>query len=66
MKTSQGVGAGGSGILGLSAEEEQLQKALQLSLETNNYSNSSYEPLAPRDRKREKGIPVGLKNVGNT
>lgn len=35
-------------------------------MQTNNYDNFSYEPLPPKDRKREPGVPVGLKNVGNT
>lgn len=43
-----------------------MQKALAASLENNNYNNASYEPLPPKDRKREAGVPVGLKNVGNT
>ena len=43
-----------------------MQKAIAASLQTNNHDNFSYEPLPPKERKREAGIPVGLKNVGNT
>ena len=39
---------------------------------SDNYENyeifkiSDYEPLKMSDRKRESGVPVGLKNIGNT
>ena len=29
-------------------------------------NSSSYEPLNPEQRKREEGVPCGLKNIGNT
>ena len=53
-----GVGEGG--------EDAEMQKAIADSLQTNNYDNFTYEPLPPKERRREPGIPVGLKNVGNT
>ena len=53
------------GIKGVN-DDVEMQQAIANSLETNNYNNFSYEPLAPKDRKREIGVPVGLKNVGNT
>ena len=53
------------GIKGVQ-DDVEMQQAIEASLATNNYNNFSYEPLAPKDRKREPGIPVGLKNVGNT
>lgn len=51
---------------GVGGEDEEMQKAIAASLQTNNYDNFSYEPLPPKERRREPGIPVGLKNVGNT
>jgi ubiquitin carboxyl-terminal hydrolase 25/28 len=47
-------------------EDAEMQKAIADSLQTNNYDNFTYEPLPPKERRREPGIPVGLKNVGNT
>lgn len=47
-------------------EDPNIQKAIQESLMTNNATNFAYEPLQPKDRQREEGVPVGLKNVGNT
>ena len=31
-----------------------------------NFNSNTYEPLSVEDRKRENGIPAGLKNIGNT
>ena len=44
-----------------------LQKALEASLKAQDgYSTVTNEPLKPEDRKREAGVPCGLKNIGNT
>ena len=34
--------------------------------QANNVNSASYEPLNPEQRKRDEGVPVGLKNIGNT
>lgn len=65
LQTAKTDGMGGS-IPGISKEDEEMNVAIALSLENNNFNNASYEPLQPKDRQREAGIPVGLKNVGNT
>ena len=55
-------------IAGVSDAEVDLNKALMESMQThqNNVNASSYEPLNPEQRKREEGMPCGLKNIGNT
>ena len=54
-------------VTGVGNEDVELNRAIIESMQTNNSStNPSYEPLPIIQRKREEGIPVGLKNVGNT
>jgi len=36
------------------------------SIETARRDNKTYETLNPLDRKRKNGVPVGLKNIGNS
>ena len=36
------------------------------SIETAKRDNKSYEAANPVDRKRKNGMPVGLKNIGNS
>ena len=63
---SQGtVVAGASNVSGISQEEQDVSKALEASLlETTQSGRKSSQN--PRDRQRDGGWPVGLKNVGQT
>lgn len=36
------------------------------SLETAKRDNKTYEALNPLERKRKNGVPVALKNIGNS
>jgi ubiquitin carboxyl-terminal hydrolase 25 len=48
-------------------EDEEMQRVLYQSMaEQKGSSNFEYEPLNAMERKREPGMPVGLRNVGNT
>lgn len=48
-------------------EDEQMAQAIQRSLEDQVQPEFfSFEPLPAEQRQREAGIPVGIKNVGNT
>ena len=55
-------------IAGVSDEDALLNQAIMASMNQNaeNINSSSYEPLNPEQRKREDGVPCGLKNIGNT
>ncbi|KAL4443149.1 hypothetical protein ABPG74_002216 [Tetrahymena malaccensis] len=47
-------------------EEVQLNQAILASQQEAKEKNISFEPLNPEQRMRKEGIPVGLKNLGNT
>ena len=47
-------------------EEEMLGKVIQESLDEAKAKKISFEPLNPEQRLRKSGIPVGLKNIGNS
>ena len=48
--------------------EAQMNQAIMDSIKQQDHGNihSSYEPLDPSQRKREEGVPCGIKNIGNT
>lgn len=50
--------------MGMSADDLNLNKAIEASLKAN--TQGSYEPLDLESRARKSGDPVGLKNIGNT
>eukprot|EP00795_Rhopilema_esculentum_P016432 gene16432-7841_t len=65
---------GGFG-LAVSEEDKEISKALEASLVDNRSGNkrkrgniwmSFIDPENPHERKRKEGVPVGLKNIGNT
>ena len=45
-----------------------MNQAIMDSIKQQDQGNihSSYEPLDPSQRKREEGVPCGIKNIGNT
>lgn len=46
---------------------DDLNKAIEISMQdAPAASNYSFDPISPEDRVRVPGVPVGLKNVGNT
>lgn len=47
-------------------EEEIIGKAIQESLDLAKEKKISFEPLNPEQRLRKSGVPVGLKNIGNS
>jgi hypothetical protein len=47
-------------------EETQLSKAIELSMTEAKDKNYGFEPLNPEQRVRKSGVPVGLKNIGNS
>lgn len=46
--------------------DEELNRAIEMSIKDNPVALGSFEPLNPNERMRVAGIPAGLKNVGNT
>jgi hypothetical protein len=50
---------------GLSKEDEEMARAIEQSIAAANPKTED-EPLNPHLRKREPGMGVGLKNIGNT
>lgn len=48
-------------------DDPNMQIAIAESMRTGNtINNTSFEPLDLKDQLREAGVPVGLKNIGNT
>lgn len=47
-------------------EDAQLSKAIELSMNEAKDKKISLEPLNPEQRIRKSGVPVGLKNIGNS
>lgn len=47
-------------------DDQLINEAIIQSLKDVKDKNIIMEPLNPEQRKRENGIPVGLKNLGNT
>jgi hypothetical protein len=47
-------------------EDAQLSKAIELSMNEAKDKKIGLEPLNPEQRVRKTGIPVGLKNIGNS
>ena len=47
-------------------EDDDLKRAIEMSIKDNPVALGSFEPLNPNERMRVEGIPAGLKNVGNT
>ena len=50
----------------MTKEEEEIAKAVEMSMKETSSEMVTFEPLNPEQRKRVEGTPVGLKNVGNT
>ncbi len=50
---------------GLSKEDEEIARAIEQSIAAANPKTED-EPTNPHQRKREPGLGVGLKNIGNT
>lgn len=47
--------------------DPEMDRAIEMSIKDANTSlHGTFEPLNPEERKRKDGVPVGLKNVGNT
>jgi hypothetical protein len=47
-------------------EDAQLSKAIEMSINEAKDKKISLEPLNPEQRIRKLGVPVGLKNIGNS
>ncbi|KAL7646980.1 UNVERIFIED_CONTAM: hypothetical protein RMT77_002237 [Armadillidium vulgare] len=52
-------------LAGISTEEQDVSKALEVSLQDSG-SSTTIDIINPKDRKRENGVPVGLRNIGNS
>ena len=50
----------------ISNEDVEINKAIELSLQSQQNMPSTYEPLNPEQRLRKSGMPIGLKNIGNS
>lgn len=51
---------------GAMTDDQLINEAIIQSLKDVKDKNIIMEPLNPEQRKRENGIPVGLKNLGNS
>jgi ubiquitin carboxyl-terminal hydrolase 25/28 len=48
-------------------DEEDLSKVIEMSMhDTSSSAGHSFDPVSPEERVRVPGVPVGLRNVGNT
>lgn len=47
-------------------EDPEINKAIYESLQSAKNQNLMIETTNPLDRKRKEGVPVGLKNIGNS
>ena len=47
-------------------QDIELSKAIENSIIDAGHDFITYEPLNPESSKRKNGVPVGLKNIGNT
>lgn len=48
-------------------QDDEINKVIAISMqETSSSSVYSFDPISPEDRVRTPGMPVGMKNVGNT
>jgi len=54
------------GVYKFRGEDTDLNKALENSLKDQSDKVYVYEPLNPEQRIRPTGLPVGLKNIGNS
>ena len=52
--------------MGTGDDDTELNKVIFESLKTAQEQNVFVETTNPVDRKRKIGIPVGLKNIGNS
>ena len=46
-------------------EEAQMSKAVELSMNDAKNNNFAFD-LSPEQKVRKSGVPVGLKNIGNS
>ncbi len=49
----------------ISNEDAEMAKAIERSMQ-DAQETGTFEPLNPEQRKRDKGEPCGLKNIGNS
>ncbi|XP_063847552.1 ubiquitin carboxyl-terminal hydrolase 25-like [Scylla paramamosain] len=56
---------GAATLQGMSAEEQEVSRALEASLK-DSQPQATVDLLNPRERCRQQGRPVGLKNIGNS
>ncbi|XP_045615098.2 ubiquitin carboxyl-terminal hydrolase 25 [Procambarus clarkii] len=52
-------------LQGVSAEDQEVSRALEASLKESQ-PQATIDLLNPQERKRQPGVPVGLKNIGNS
>ncbi|XP_042211161.1 ubiquitin carboxyl-terminal hydrolase 25-like [Homarus americanus] len=52
-------------LQGVSAEDQEVSRALEASLKESQ-PQATIDLLNPQERKRQAGVPVGLKNIGNS
>lgn len=50
----------------ISNEDVEINKAIEMSLKEQKNTPGVYEPLNPEQRLRKSGMPIGLKNIGNS
>jgi len=53
------------GLQGISAEEQEVSRALEASLKESQ-PQATIETLNPRERMRDRGSHIGMKNIGNS